>query len=116
MNVQTATLAGHHVCTPYVVLGLYSNESVWFGVTCFDLHERTASGSHQAEHRERVNDEAHLLVGQQRVDKDEAHGGQQQHPRPLVKEAERDEEQRAAEGTGHSRVKVPQKGRGLLGR
>lgn len=80
------------------------------------LHERTASGSHQAEHRESVYDEAHLLVGQQRVDEDEAHGGQQQQPHPPVEEAERDKEQRAAQSAGHSRVKVPQKGRGLLGR
>ncbi len=49
--------------------------SVSIGVTWFHLHERTASGSHQAEHREGVYDEAHLLVGQQRVDEDEAHGG-----------------------------------------
>lgn len=86
------------------------------GAICFDSHERTASGSHQAEHRESVYDEAHLLVGQQRVDEDEAHGRQQQQPHPPVKEAEGDEEQRAAQATGHSGVKVPQKGRGLLGR
>lgn len=55
-------------------------------------------------------------MGQQRVDEDEAHGGQQQQPHPSVEEAEGDEEQRAAEGAGHSGVKVPQKGRGLLGR
>lgn len=98
----------------YISYPVFLNTSIT--VTSFNLHERTASSSHQAEHRESVYDEAHLLVGQQRVNEDEAHGGQQQQPHPLVKEAEGDEEQRAAEGTGHSRVKVPQEGRGLLGR
>lgn len=55
-------------------------------------------------------------MGQQRVDEDEAHGGQQQQPNPPVKEAEGHKEQRAAQGAGQRRVKVPQKGRGLLGR
>ena len=81
-----------------------------------DLHEGAASGSHQAEHGESVNDEAQLLVWQQRVDEDEAYGGEQQQPHPPVEEAEGDEEQRAAQGAGHGGVKIPQKGRGLLGR
>jgi len=55
-------------------------------------------------------------VGQQRVEEDEADGGEQQEPHPPVEEAEGDEEQRAAQSAGHSGVKVPQKGRGLLGR
>lgn len=56
----------------------------------FDLHERTASGSHQAEHRESVHDEAHLFVGQWRVDENETHSGKQQQPHSPVKEAKRD--------------------------
>lgn len=83
---------------------------------CFDLHEGTASGSHQAEHRKSVDDEAHLFVGQQRVDENETRGGQKQQSHPPVEEANGDKEQRGAQGTGNSRIKVPQEGRGLLGR
>lgn len=86
------------------------------GGRCFDSHERTASRSRQAENREGVNDEAHLFVGQQRVDENETHCGQQQQPHPPVQKAEGDEEESAEQGTGQSRVKIPQKGSGLLGR
>lgn len=84
--------------------------------TFLDSHERTASRSRQAENGEGVNDEAHLFVGQQRVDENETHCGQQQQPHPTVQKAEGDEEERAEQGTGHRRVKIPQKGSGLLGR
>lgn len=50
-------------------------KSVSIRMMSFDLHERTASGSHQAEHRESVHDEAHLFVGKWRVDENETHGG-----------------------------------------
>lgn len=57
----------------YISCPVFLNASI--RVICFDLHEGTASGSHQAEHRESVYDEAQLLVWQQRVDEDEAYGG-----------------------------------------
>lgn len=81
----------------------------------FNLHERAASGSHQAENWESVNDEAQLFVGQQGVDENETHCGQQQKPHAPVKKTKGDKEERAAQGSGQCRVKVPQKGCGLLG-
>lgn len=80
------------------------------------MHERTATCSCQVEHRERVNDETQLLVRQQRIDEDEADGGEQQQPYSPVEEAERHEEQRAAQGSRYGGIKVPQKGRGLMER
>lgn len=79
-------------------------------------NKRAASGGHQTEHGESVYDEAQLLVRQQRVDEDEAHCGKQEQPHPPVKEAEGDEEQCAAQSSGHRGVKVPEEGGGLLGR
>lgn len=80
------------------------------------MHEGTAACSSQIEHRESINDETQLLVRQQRVDEDEANCGEQQQPNPPVQEAERHEEQRAAQGSRHGGVKIPQKGRGLMER
>lgn len=79
------------------------------------LHERTATSSNQAEHREGVDDEAHLFVWQQRVDKYEPSRGQQQWSRASIQEAKGNEEQRAPQGAGHSGIKVPKEGRSLLG-
>lgn len=80
------------------------------------IHEGTAPGSHHTEHGKRVHDEAELLVGQQRVDEDESDRGKQDQPRPPVKEADGDKQHSASQGAGHRRVKVPEKGGGLLGR
>lgn len=52
---------------------------------------------------------------QQRVDKYEPSSGQQQRSRASIQEAKGNEEQRAPQGAGHSRIKVPKEGRGLLG-
>lgn len=54
-------------------------------------------------------------MGQQGVGENETHGGQQQKPHAPVEKAEGDKEERAAQGSGQRRVKVPQKGCGLLG-
>lgn len=85
-------------------------------VLCLNSHKRAASGSHQAQHREGVYDEAQLFVGQQGVDENEAYCGQQQQPHPPVKEANGDKQQCASQATGQRRVEVPEKGGGLLGR
>jgi len=100
----------------YISYPALLNAKHFWGLICSHLHERTAPGSHQAEHRERVYDEAQLLVRQERVDEDEARGGQQQQPHPPVKQAEGEEQQRAAQAAGHGGVEVPEEGSGVPGR
>lgn len=75
-------------------------------------NERAASGRHQAENWESVNDEAQLFVRQQGVGENETHCRQQQKPHASVEKAARDKEERAAQGSGQRRVEVPQKGCG----
>lgn len=76
-------------------------------------NKRAASGGHQTEYGESVYDEAQLLVWQQRVDEDEAHRREQEQPHPSIKEAEGDEEQCAAQGSGHRGVEIPEERGGL---
>lgn len=52
-------------------------------------------------------------MGQQRIDENEAGRWKQQQLHALIKKAERNKEQRAAQRSGDCRVEVPQEGRGL---
>lgn len=50
----------------------------------FSLHEGTSAGSNHVEHGEGVDDEAELLVGQKRVQQNEAYGYDEQFSCPSV--------------------------------
>lgn len=54
-------------------------------------------------------------MGQQGVGENETHCGQQQKPHAPVKKTKGNKEERAAQGSGQRRVKIPQKGCSLLG-
>lgn len=95
---------------------IHSSFNIRTGAVRFSLHERATTRSHQTEHGKSVYDETQLFVGQQWVEQNEAHCGQQQCSHSPVKEAKGDKEQRAAQGARYSRVEVPEKWRGLLGR
>lgn len=76
-------------------------------------HAGAAPGGHDVEQGEGVDDEAQLLVREQRVQRHEAQRRQEQRHGPSVHGAQGHEEQAAAQAAGQGRVEVPQQGRGL---